>query len=182
MEYISFDTGRLRLKAISEEDLAFVYNHFSDNHVTKYLYDEEPVKNLEEAKGIIDSYVNSDPQIQCRWIVIDKITGAKIGTCGFHKRDDSEGSIDVGYDLDKAYWGKGYMSEALTEIITYAWTDLGVKNIYAQISELNIGSQRLVDKLCFEKIESYNIEYRNQSFKHFKYELSQSNWYNCSIY
>ncbi|MDA3847795.1 MAG: GNAT family N-acetyltransferase [Vallitaleaceae bacterium] len=171
MVYTTLETERLILRPISEEDDIFILNHFSDQQVTRYLYDYEPVKNMDEANEILAFYIDEDPYIQCRWVITNKVTNEKMGTCGFHKRDIKKGTIEVGYDLNSKYWGQGYMSEALKELFHYAWKNLCVTSICAEIAVDNIDSIRLVSKLGFKYRDSYHIKFRDQELMHNKYEL-----------
>lgn len=77
MNYTQLYTNRLILKPITKEDDQFIFEHFSNEHVTKYLYDNEPVKNMEEAYEILGFYLGVDPYIQNRLIIIDKNTNQK---------------------------------------------------------------------------------------------------------
>lgn len=173
MKYANLETDRLLLKAISEDDLDFIFNHFSNEKVTAYLYDNEPLETREEAKNILKLYVSIDPYIQSRWIILDKKSHTKIGTCGFHKRNKQEESIDVGYDLNSKYWGQGYMTEALTKLFEYAWSHLDIQVITAEIAEDNEGSIALAKKLRFVMKESYHIHFRETDYMHFKFALKK---------
>ncbi|MCF2641954.1 GNAT family N-acetyltransferase [Roseburia hominis] len=42
-----------------------------------------------------------------------------IGTCLIYFKDE-EKNWDISYNLGKKYWGKGYVTEAMTEVIRYA--------------------------------------------------------------
>ncbi len=116
MSFPTFETERLLLRPISKEDIDFVYQHFSDNKVTQYLYDEPPLMNREEAVGLIDFFVNSEAKTYNRWIIFRKVDHQPIGTCGFHKWEKRYFRAEIGYDLAAPYWGQGYMKEALKSL------------------------------------------------------------------
>ncbi len=59
-------------------------------------------------------------------------------------------SCFVGYKLDQKSTGKGYMTEAMLKVIEYAFFDLKLHRIEANIMPRNIPSLNLVTKLGFE--------------------------------
>ena len=69
---MNFETKRLNLKAIGFDDREFIFRHFSDDNVQKYLYNGEPLKNMEEADEFVNCYVNSNSDYTSRWILILK--------------------------------------------------------------------------------------------------------------
>jgi [ribosomal protein S5]-alanine N-acetyltransferase len=72
-----------------------------------------------------------------------------IGTCGFYSFDEGFHRADVGYELQKASWRQGIMSEALTAILTFAFTEMGLHRIDAVVYEWNERSQGILRKLGF---------------------------------
>ncbi len=166
------ETERLILKSISQEDRDFVFSQFSDEVVTKYLYDEEPLTSISGADEIIDLYVKSASIGQSRWILIRKSDNQKMGTCGFHCWNPSEYTIDVGYDLKEAYWGCGYMYEALKAIIALAVQELKIRQINAHIYVENDKSSKLAEKLGFKSSgKEYYYTFRGVEYRHIIYSL-----------
>lgn len=47
---------------------------------------------------------------------------------------------------NKSYWNNGYASEAINLLLTYAFNELGLHRISAQVLESNIGSLKMVKK------------------------------------
>lgn len=169
---MNLETNRLLLKSISKEDVDFIYSHFSDEIVTKYLYDEEPLTDMEGAEQIIDMYLKSNAVSLSRWIITRKSDQVNMGTCGFHCWDSSEGVLDVGYDLQQQYWGKGYMQEALKAIINVALIELKIKKINAHIYIENDNSIKLVERLGFKfSGKEYDCNFRGKGYLHKIYSL-----------
>ena len=67
-------------------------------------------------------------------------------------------SAFVGYKIDAAEANKGYMREALEAAIVYAFKDLGLHRIEANVMPHNAPSIRLLEKLGFER-EGYSRKY-----------------------
>ena len=119
MLFRELETERLLLKNISMDDREFIFDQFSNESINQYLYDAEPLVDIQGADEIIDFYLEPEPRAQHRWILISK-EGTKIGTCGFHCWNTSEGICDIGYDLNPNYHNKGYMNEAINAILRFA--------------------------------------------------------------
>jgi ribosomal-protein-alanine N-acetyltransferase len=169
-------TDRLILKSISVEDRDFIFSLFSDDVVTKYLYDEEPLTSILGADEIIDSYVKSKSIGLSRWVLIRKADNEKMGTCGFHCWNPSENTIDIGYDLKEEFWGYGYMQEAIKAITEIAIQELNVKRMNAHIYFENDKSIKLVERLGFKfSGNEYQCTFRGKEYLHRIYTLDCAN-------
>lgn len=62
---------------------------------------------------------------------------------GFSKKHDRG---YVGYWIGFDYWGKGYCTEALKEVIKYGFSFDNINKIWAEHKTLNIGSARVMEK------------------------------------
>ena len=65
---------------------------------------------------------------------------------------------DLGFRLDRAYEGRGYMSEAVSRALSYAFEDLKLHRVTANHMPTNIRSARMLRRLGFS-IEGYAREY-----------------------
>ncbi len=161
------ETERLTLKNIGYEDADFMYKEFSTDAVNTYLYDAEPISSIEEANQWITFFRQEEPRDQHRWILVRKDSGEKIGTCGFHCLNRAEKTVEIGYDLQPAHWRKGYMQEALREVLRFAEKEMLVKHIAAHIAEGNEASIGLAKKLGFYQTEeTYYEEFHGKKYLH----------------
>ncbi len=78
--------------------------------------------------------------------------GTVIGTVGlsFVVRGPLQ-SCMIGYSLDRAYNGKGYMTEAVKQVVRYAFEELKFHRIVGEASPRNTGSIRVLEKAGFHK-------------------------------
>ncbi len=65
----------------------------------------------------------------------------------FHNKNAQLGIV-IG---DKTYWGKGVATEVIREIITYAFKELGILYIGAEVEEENIPMRKVLEKADFEQ-------------------------------
>ena len=145
------ETSRLHLRPLSQSDVEFVYRHFSNPEINRYLLDEAPVNSVEQAQEIVDFFMLPTATTYTRWVLVTKADSQPIGTCGFHKCDKRNRRSEIGYDLTPSAWGQGYMSEALTAMLEYGFTHLNLNRIEALVYTENAASLKLLEKLKFQK-------------------------------
>lgn len=82
------------------------------------------------------------------WAVIEKHSGELIGYCGLFFYPDINGrpEIEIGYRLARAWWGRGYATEAVTAVRDFAFDTLGLSRLVALIDPANVASVRVAEK------------------------------------
>lgn len=172
MFFQELETERLFLKNIARDDRDFILAHFSDAQVSQYLFDAEPVVDMQGADEIIDFYLRPEPRGFHRWVLVRKTDNAKLGTGGLHLWNRDEQSVEIGYDLSPAYWGSGYMREAMQRIIGFATDSMDVTAINAEIYVDNARSVALVEKLGFRfEGKTKEEEFQGKQYAHKIYTL-----------
>lgn len=143
----NLETSRLLLRELHPEDEESIYRNFSDEEVVRFVM--PPLQSRAEASdllaGLIEGFYR---QKHIFWSITLKEDDAFIGTCSY-EGFTPYGCGEIGYDLVKSYWGKGYMREALVEMIRYGFKELGLIEIEALIDPRNERSIRLIEKLDF---------------------------------
>jgi ribosomal-protein-alanine N-acetyltransferase len=148
MKYQKLETARLMLRNFESSDLDFVYSHFQDNFVSKYLYDNEPPQNLTETQEILDWCIDLKSD-HIRWCIILKESSKSIGTIGFHLYDNQNNSAEIGYDLLENYTQMGIMTEAIKCIMEYGHKQFGIHRSHASVAINNLASNKLLEKNGF---------------------------------
>jgi RimJ/RimL family protein N-acetyltransferase len=80
------------------------------------------------------------------WLIVIKDEHVGAGLLGFKGFPDEKGSTEIGYGIDPAYQGKGYMGEAVRGLIDWAFTHPFCNVITATEVE-NPASKRLLERL-----------------------------------
>lgn len=91
------------------------------------------------------------------WLVIQKEDGLVIGDIGFKGKPDEKKSVDVGYGFLESYWNQGYATEAVGELIEWAFNTSKVAKVTAQTLHDNFRSVRVLEKLGMKKVASTEI-------------------------
>lgn len=140
-----FNLDRIILRPFKESDLMDYHEYISDNNVTKYLGGHYK-GDLDTVKKMLDININDNYV----WAVELKDNGKVIGDCHF-------GNIvcdylaNIGYAFNRNYWGMGYAQEALEKIIQYGFDELDFGRIRAVVLFYNKKSNKLLEKLGFNK-------------------------------
>lgn len=174
----NIETERLFLRELRDEDIDFIFKHFSDENVCMYLYDAEPLKEVNEAREIVEWYKNSERKNHSRWGIEHKENKKIIGTCGYHCWDRINNIAEIGYDLGKEFWGQGYMTEALTSIIQNGFNNMALNRIQAFVYTDNKRSNMLLEKLGFvnEGVIREKHLFRGKYYDHYCYSLLKNDW------
>jgi len=57
---------------------------------------------------------------------------------------------EIGYWLGETYWGRGIVTEAVTALTEWAFTELGLVRLYAPVFAHNTASTRVLEKAGYE--------------------------------
>ena len=74
-----------------------------------------------------------------------------IGLCYQDYNVDFAPFIDIGWRLDKQYWGKGFATEGAKRCLKYAFKELGLKNIKSTAPLVNLNSINIMKKIGMTK-------------------------------
>ncbi len=164
-------TNRLELRIINNSDRDFIFEEFQNDFINNYLFDAEPMTDISQADELIEFYNAIEPRNQNRWVLIEKSTNTKLGTCGFHLWNPDKKEVEIGFELLQQYNGKGYMLEALKAIIYFAKMEMMVTKIHAIVYLENNQCIQLLEKLNFIKVDQRLLNYRDQEYMHYVYAL-----------
>jgi len=117
-------TERLLLREFEEFDAQAVFDIFSHVNVTKYV-DSETMQSIEEAAKMTTGRINLFKDGHgIRWgITLRDLKNTIIGSCGFYLLKRHWFSCEIGYELHPQYWRRGIMTEALTAIVNFGYSD-----------------------------------------------------------
>ena len=141
------ETERLRLRKIRREDAQRIFDCWaSDPEVTKYLT-WNPHESVAVTEKVMELWLAEYEQPDCcRYGIELKETGELIGMIDVVRIVG--GKPEIGYCSGRAYWGNGYMTEALRAVCA-ALFDEGYGTILIRAQRENIGSNRVIQKAGF---------------------------------
>ena len=137
----------------------------------------KPHDTLEESLKILQTIFI--PQ-KDTWAITRKEDRLLIGAIGIlpdPKRENSNAGM-IGYWLDEAQWGKGYMSESVCAVLDYGFNKLGLTLISANCYPQNKRSQRVLEKMGFTYegiLHQAEVSYDDKIYDHLCYYLEKNN-------
>lgn len=159
METPRIETNRLLLRKIQEADVKDIFDCWmQDEDVSRYMCWKASGDIAETQSFVQFELEQIENEKWNRWIIELKETGRIIGTClVFYNEDDDESHWDVSYNLGKKYWGNGYITEAMKEVMRFAEIELGMEECITTYAKANISSANVLHKLGF--IDEAEISY-----------------------
>jgi [ribosomal protein S5]-alanine N-acetyltransferase len=148
-QFPCLNTDRLLLRQIQPNDVEALYAIFSDEEAMQF-YGREPHRSLDDTDELIRRIqAHYAWRESIRWGIMFQGEDAVLGLCSFRHFDEGFHRAEMGYALHRAFWGKGIMFEAMSAILTYGFTELGLHRVEAIIDSANERSKALLRKLGF---------------------------------
>ena len=147
----TIEAERICLRCIEESDLEQLHAIFSDPKVMRY-WSTLPLESIEEARTLLKEIQTGNQQrTMLKWGVALKTTDIMIGTVTLFHQEQSQGRAEIGYAQARAYWGHGYIHEALQSLLTYAFEEMKLRRVEADVDPRNGASIKTLERLGFQK-------------------------------
>jgi len=142
-------TERLILREIVDEDVNEIFEIFSDEDVAKYDW-FVPIKDTNTALKFIQRYKEEfDDKEEMTWGIALKETNKLIGICCLGDFELDSRRAEIGYDIKKTEWNKGYATESVKAITEYGFNKLNLNRIEAFITPGNDASVKVLKNLGY---------------------------------
>lgn len=143
-------TKNLYLSVLRPKDAEALFNIWSDPIVTKFM-NIDSFKEVLQAKEMISFFETSllENKAVRYGIFYNDIC---IGSCGYNYFYWETGETEIGYELAKEFWNRGFGSEIVTILCQNAFTSLKLTKVNANVEKNNTASQKLLEKNTFKLI------------------------------
>lgn len=142
-------TERLTLRKMKVSDSASLFKIWSDPEITKFM-NIDNFTDESQAVEMIKFLNNLSLESKAiRYSIIELESNGIIGSCGYNSLDLSNSKAEIGYDISKDHWGKGYAPEVVQSLMDYAFNTLKLNRIEAKVEPENHNSIRVLQKLNF---------------------------------
>jgi ribosomal-protein-alanine N-acetyltransferase len=146
------ETSRIIVREFLPEEQNIYLNHFNDEMVIKYI----PKRSREERIGIFRKALEQYPinKKMGIWGMFNKADGEFIGSCLLRPFNAEPGIVELGYSMDRKYWGMGIGTEMANAMVIYSLSDPNTLEIVALTDLKNIGSQRVLEKAGLKRMDN----------------------------
>lgn len=161
----------ITIRKFTLDDVASTFAYSSDFENTHYML-MVPNKTIEETREFlvkcIAEYEKENPEYVSFAVVLDN---QHIGEVFAYL---SEKEADIGWLINKRYWGNGYATEAAKLLVEYIKKELHRTDIVAYCDARNIASQKVMKNIGMEFAGSNGIrtyEKAVEAWEEVKYQL-----------
>jgi RimJ/RimL family protein N-acetyltransferase len=141
-------TDRLKIRALTPDDLERHFAMFSDPEVVRYLYFgpfdrsaalDHLTRRTSEDLPSEGGWINFGVELKDEGILIGELAMGFISVTHAH--------YEVGYVFDPMYAGNGYATEGAEVIVELAFSGLGAHRVSGRLDARNTPSARVLEKL-----------------------------------
>ena len=138
----------IKLRIWKQDDLVDLVHNANNPNIAERLTDAFPSPyTLDKGQEFLDHVMK---QVPCEVLAID-LNGKVIGNIGIHPQSDvNRLNAELGYFIGETHWGKGYATQAIQQMISYAFENFPIERIFARPFGSNLASQRVLEKAGFE--------------------------------
>ncbi len=163
-------TPRLRLRRSRPEDADPISVYRSDPDVHRYQgWERTDAEGIRREIQEMAARLPGEPG----WIqlsVEERDGDQLVGDVGLSPSEGEPGVIKIGYTMAPAYQGRGYATESIEALITYAFDTLGATTIRAYASAANLASIRVAEKAGLELVERIERTFDGEVWHGVRYE------------
>lgn len=142
----TLETGRLTLRPFSEADVTPFFELSQDAEVMRYVGDRR-VPTLQESWRAIAGWIGHWAlRGYGQWAIEERASGRLIGRTGIINPAEWPGP-EVGYLLGRAWWGRGYATEAARAAIDWGFEQIGFSDLLSLIDPDNAASIAVATRL-----------------------------------
>jgi RimJ/RimL family protein N-acetyltransferase len=180
---MELETPRLLLREFREEEWRLIAAFQSSPRARQFLLtaerSETAVYNFVMAAL---AHAELEPRHYYGLAVVHKDSGRFIGCATAGQIASEIPDARVGWSLDEAFWGQGYMTEAMRPLVAFGFESAGFASIVAYCFTANIASRRVMEKLGMQLKTPKPWQQRLLSLGHWErrpivhYSLTKEQW------
>jgi len=148
----TFETERLLFRAFELDDLPTLARISGDEETSQYVGDGGPLSLEDTWQWIENSRKNVREHGYGTGALVLRETGELIGWAGIARPGD--GTEEIIYGFDRAYWGRGLGTEALAGLVRWTRDILRFDEVRATVHPYNTASVAMLERQGFNLVES----------------------------
>ena len=142
---------RIVLRRIEVEDYKQMYENWACKEECSKYFPWSAVTDIEVYKKRVLTWVdNYKDDLYFNWLIVRKDTKEAIGIINLHNVDEQSGAAETSYILAPDHWGNGLMTEAVRRVLQYAFEELELSRVCADVFAGNVASEKVLEKCGFQ--------------------------------
>ncbi|RZU72037.1 RimJ/RimL family protein N-acetyltransferase [Micromonospora kangleipakensis] len=177
---VLLETGRLRLRRLTVDDVGHLVELDSDPEVMRFLTNGRPtpVETIREQLTRTLAQYDRHPDLG-RWAALDRVTGQFLGWFALTPSDDGT-EAELGYRLRRSAWGSGLATEGSRALVRHALGTAGVRRVWAETMAVNVASRRVMAKAGLRYVRTFHLTWDDPipgtEHGEVEYELRREDW------
>jgi len=155
-QFPTLQTSRLKLQPLLNEDAEVLYQIYQSEGVLRYFPDPNPPPLEKVKQFIIGQHTHWEMHNYGNWGVLPDDGCKIIGWAGLQYLPELD-ETEVGFLLDRPWWGKGYASEAALASLQFGFEHVSLDHIIALVHPSNLASQRVIEKCGMTTMETVSL-------------------------
>ncbi len=152
---------RVRLRPLVRADIPALVTQANDRTIARLMPPIAYPYSSDHARRWVNKAQRLARQDREAHFAVERIDRAGlIGVVGIKNLNLQSRNGELEYWAGRRYRGKGYTSEALTLLLTYAFQDLRLHRVYAVILSSNVPSVRLAERCGLVREGTWREAYR----------------------
>jgi ribosomal-protein-alanine N-acetyltransferase len=159
---------------LTDVDDAFAYA--GDEEWARFLWNVPQPYTRPDAEAFIARACGIDWAREADFAI--ELAGHAIGGIRLYLASPANDVAGAGYNVGRAHWNKGYVTEAARAILQYAFDTSGLHKVFATADARNLASIRVMQKLGMQQ-EARLREHRSYRGEHadeVQYGILRSEW------
>ena len=148
------ETERLLIRPFRISDAEDAFEWRSDPEVNRFMpYPCDD--NIAELRRRIEKWIADND----KYAIVLRETDKVIGDISL-EWSEKDKAYEIGYNINRSYWRKGYATEAVRGLLDWAYNELGARDFTAFYAKDNGASGRVLEKCGFvsEHMGQYSRE------------------------
>lgn len=147
---IFLEGDKTTLRTIEKEDIGFIQRCMNDPRVWRPALDIDPM-NREQGSAFFEDVISATEEVHCLACDDEEPLGVVSLTGSQYGPDETIRSraAELAYWFVPEFHGYGYGSDAVTQMITYAFEDRNLRRVSARPGSFNEASIALLESLGF---------------------------------
>jgi RimJ/RimL family protein N-acetyltransferase len=139
------------VRPLGQADVPALFEIFSHPEVVRY-WSNPPLADLASAEGLLRAIEEGfRTRTLFQWGIARREDDAVLGTCTLFHLNAPHRRGEIGYALGRPHWRQGYIAEVLPVVIRFAFEELGLHRIEADVDPRNTASLRVLERLGFRR-------------------------------
>jgi [ribosomal protein S5]-alanine N-acetyltransferase len=146
----AIDCGRVRVRALTPEDVSQIFDIYSDAEVMRY-WGESAMRPGDEKHFMTEAEKDIQQRKCLHWGIVRRSDPGVVGIISVFDLDRLAKKAEIAFALARAHWGNGLMRDALRGVISFGFNEMDLRRIEADVDPRNTRSKKLLEALGFKK-------------------------------